>query len=211
MFDISQHLAKAKHLPHLLPEVAYHLQPSLSYASARKARPNDLRDQAVPLYNPPFTSRGRILSADAAGHEKELLRYYAAVLQAGQQHRKDPNALRHYFWLRPVLLNEGKAVVSFPWYDTYPEAASLLLALQEPDKQGLLFDDMDQGWQVEIYATNDKIYLAEGSGEDDDVPTVYVTSRPRLAKLAAEALVRLRHQLAFLVQQTGQNPWRYQA
>lgn len=209
MFDLSAHLAKARHLPHLALDVAYSMQSSLFYGSSRKPQPGDLRDQAVSLSVPGFTKRQVVLASDAAGHEKELLRYYTDVLQAAQRHRQDLRAIGHYFWLRPVLRHQEKTLVSFPWYDTYPEAASLLRALQAPSNDLTLFEDLEQGWQLAIYATADDLYLAQGTDGDDMPHTVYRTSRPRMRVLAAETLALLQKQLAFLVQATGQNPWRY--
>jgi hypothetical protein len=210
MFDLSAHLTRARHLPNLTPDVAYSMNSSLFYGSSRKPQPGDLRDKAVALRAPGFTKRQVVLASDAAGHEKELLRYYTDVLQAARQHRKDLKAISHYFWLRPVLRHQEKTVISFPWYDTHPEAAGLLRALQAPGNNLTLFEDLDQGWQVAIYATVDDIYLAEGSDGDNVPHAVYRTSRPRLAVLAAETLARLQKQLAYLVQETGQNPWRYE-
>jgi hypothetical protein len=105
-----------------------------------------------------------------------------------------------------VLRDKDKTVVSFPWYDTYPEAAGLLRALQADGNDQTLFDDLDQGWQAAIYATANEIYLAEGSDDDSEPSPVYRTSRPRLRVLAAETLALLQKQLAYLVAQTGQNP-----
>jgi hypothetical protein len=209
MFDLSAHLHRARPLPLLTTDVAYVMHASLFYGSLRKPQPGDLRYQAAPLRAPSYTKRQVALASAAAGQEKELLRYYADVFKAAQQHRQDLKAISHYFWLRPVLRDKDKTVVSFPWYDTYPEAAGLLRALQVDGDNQTLFDDLDQGWQVAIYATADEIYLAEGSDDDNEPGKIYRISRPRLRVLAAETLVLLQKQLAYLVAQTGQNPWRY--
>ena len=209
MFNLAYSLAKAKYLPDLAPDVAYIVQAGLFYGSLRKAEPNDMRDKTVALYNPSFTQKQHVLGLAVEKHEKELLRYYTDVLRAMQQHRKELNALSSYFWMRPVVRSRGKTLMSFPWHDTYPETAGFLRAVQDPSEEATLYSDLDQGWQVELYAAGNKLYLAQGSDDDDEPGTVYYTDRDRFAKLAAEALARTQYQLALFVRETGQNPWKY--
>lgn len=209
MFDLAQHLAKAKYLPDLAPDVAYSVQPTLFYGSFNKARPNDMREQSVALYTPPFVHKWQALTLDVERREKEMLRYYTEVLQTARQHRKELSHLTHYFGLQPVLRSKGRTLVSFPWPDTYLAAAGFLRAVQAGEVASTLYGDMDQGWQFEVYAEGNKLYVADGSDEDDRPAVVYCTDRNHFAKLAAEVLARLQQQVALFVRETGQNPWRF--
>ncbi|MGI4874039.1 MAG: hypothetical protein ACRYFX_23010 [Janthinobacterium lividum] len=209
MFSLAQHLAKAKYLPDLAPDVAYSVQPRLFYGSFNKARPNDMREQSVDLYLPPFVQKWQVLSLDVERREKELLRYYTSVLQAARQHRQDLRHLNAYFGLQPVLRSKSRTLVSFPWPDTYPRAAGFLRAMQSDKTTDTLYDEADQGWQFEAYAVANKLYLADGSDDDDRPAVVYYTDRDHFAQLAASALTRIQQQLALFVRETGQNPWQY--
>ena len=211
MFNLAEHLTKARKQPDLRPDVGFRLVPEFFYGSQRKPQPNDLRTQTVPLPVPGFVERRTVwVSAVKRPQDRqELLRYYQAVLRVAQQHRKDANATGHYFWLRPELRGSGGAVVTFPWYDTYPETAQLLQALQLPGDNQELLHDIEQGWQLGIYATADEVFIGQGTADDDKPQAVYRTNRARLASLAATVLVQTRELLAYLVQETGHNPWSY--
>jgi hypothetical protein len=206
--DPAGFLGAARHLPDLTPEVAYLIKPDLFYGSWRKAEPGDLRNKVVKLYQPRPTRRNMVLGTAALGQEQELVRYYQSVMQAAAAHRKGLRELRHYFWLRPVLLSRGEAVLTFPWHDTYPQAAEVLQSLTSPEPEGLLYHDLDQGWQLAIYATADKLYFQQGD-DDGRVADRYVTDRARLQTLAAAALARTRQQLETIVRGVGQDFWQF--
>jgi hypothetical protein len=199
----------SKYLPDLAPDVAFLIKPDFFYGNFRKPEPGDLRNKVVKLAVPRQTRSGHmVLSAAAVGHEAELARYYTSVVQAAAKHRKQLKDQRHYFWMRPVLLSRGEAVLTFPWYDTFPESASLLQSLLDPLPEGILYDDMDQGWSSAAYATADKVYFLQGD-ERGKVHTAVHTDRPRLQHAAGLALARTRQVLEALVKQVGEDYWRF--
>ena len=209
MFDLSQHLAKAKYLPDLTPDVGYSIRPTLFYGKFSKASPNDMRDQTVAFYTPPYVKKWLALTLDAERREKDLLRYYTEVLRAAKQHRQDLMHLSSYFGLQPVLRSKGRTLIAFSWPESYAGAAGFLRAAQAPEPAASLYGDIDQGWQFEMYAEGNKLYVADGSDDDDRPDVVYYTDRDHFAKLAADALNRLQKQVALFVRETGQNPWKY--
>jgi hypothetical protein len=209
MFDQLPPLSEAEYLPDLAPDVAYIMQPSFYYGPDRISQLSEFNEKSVALPKPTFVREERVLGLVVEGHEQQLVDYYQEVLRMIQQYGKQLSACSSYFWLRPVLLSMDKPVFTFPWCDTYPEVVSVLRALQDPRSEGILLDDMDQGWQAIIHAQGDLIYLAEGDGEQGNPYAFCCTDRARLAELAATALARTQRQLSVFVRATGQNPWQY--
>ncbi|WP_331059030.1 hypothetical protein [Hymenobacter sp.] len=210
LFDnLAEFTRNSKYLPDLAPDVAFLIRPDFFYGNFNKPEPNDMRNKVEKLYQPRQTRTGHlVLSAAAQGHESELARYYTSVVQAAAKHRKQLREQAHYFWMRPLLLSRGEVQLSFPWYDTFPESASLLKSLADPMPEGLLYDDMDQGWTAGAYATADKVYFLEGD-EDGKPHTACHTDRARLQQAATLALARTRQLLEALVKQVGQDYWRF--
>lgn len=206
--DPATFLRGARRLPDLTPDVAFLIKPDFFYGSWKKAEPNDLRNKVEKLYVPRPTQRSRVLGSAIVGKEQELVRYYQSVIEAAAKHRKALRELSHYFWMRPVLLSRGEAVLDFPWYDTYPETVSLLRGLTQPLPAGLLYDDMDQGWRFVAYATAEYLYFMQGD-DDGRVHTSCYTERPRFQALATAALERTRQQLETIVRGVGQDLWRF--
>jgi hypothetical protein len=211
---LSENLANftrsSKYLPDLAPDVAFLIKPDFFYGNFSKPEPGDLRNKVVKLYQPRQTRSGHfVLSAAALGHENELARYYLSVVQAAAQHRKQLKDQRHYFWMRPVLLSRDEVQLSFPWYDTFPESASLLQSLLDPMLEGILYDDMDQGWSSAAYATADKVYFLQGDEGGRRIYTAVHTDRARLQQAATTALANTRQVMEALVKQVGQDFWRF--
>ena len=194
----------SKYLPDLAPDVAFLIKPDFFYGNINKPEPNDLRDKVVKLAVPRQTRKGHlVLSAAAVGHEAELARYYTSVVKAATLHRKQLKDKTHYFWMRPVLLSRGEVILTFPWYDTFPESAGLLKSLVDPLPEGLIFEDMEQGWRFGAYATAEKVYFLQGTETGNH--TAVHTDRARLQQAAAGALARTRQILEILVKQVGQD------
>lgn len=199
----------SKYLPDLAPDVAFLIKSDFFYGNFNKPEPNDLRNKVVKLAVPRQTRSGHmVLSAAAQGHEAELARYYTSVVKAATLHRKQLKDQTHYFWMRPVLLSRGEVQLSFPWYDTFPESAGLLKSLLDPMPEGLLYNDMEQGWTSAAYATPDKVYFLEGD-EAGRPHTACHTDRARLQQAATTALARTRQLMEILVKQVGQDYWRF--
>ncbi len=195
LFDFS---GAAEYLPDLTPDVVFVILPEFE---------GPPRHEPIKLYRPRFVHGNKVLCSAAQSQEIELTRYYNSVMQAAAQHHKQLGTLGYYFWMRPVLLSQGQEVVSFPWYDTYPETANLFQSLLNQKTETRLYDDTEQGWTGAAYATATKICFLEGD-EDGNVLIACCTDRVQFQALVSKALVRLQQQMETLVAQLGHNPWR---
>jgi hypothetical protein len=126
----------------------------------------------------PKDSRGTVARlADVATNPSELTHYFKACLAVCQQYGKPP--MLHHFWLRAAICAGEACLVYFPWYDTYQEFrrwANAVLTSKEPQ----VFWDADQGWELEVWQTDEHFYFRRGNLDDrDEKPDCY-----RFSKLA---------------------------
>jgi hypothetical protein len=191
--------AHAKPIDSLEPEIAFHLQDEFRPVSGGPAEP---------LALPGFPRAERLLARtrEVMGHEAELAAYYAQVVAAARRHALTLSQVRHYFWMDLQLDNEEAGVeLSFPWYDTFATMDHFLAAIAGYD-QGMIYDDQDQGWAVEVWARNGTLYIRQSDPEADDDPGVAVTL-PRAGLQARIAPLRERTvELGADVWTTGEAP-----
>ncbi len=193
--------ADAKPIDSLEPEIAFQLRDEIQTAGYRPPEP-----LALPSFA--RADRLRVRSAEAVGHEAELAAYYARVVALARQHGLSFDQVRQYFWIDLRLDNASADVhLSFPWYDTFSAIDHVLRALEGPD-EGLVYDDEDQGWAIEIRARNGKFYIREHDPDGDDEPGLAVTL-PREGLRARIAPLRARTQklIASLAQELGADVW----
>ena len=105
-----------------------------------------------------------LLSAELRESADELIRYYSDVLRLVAHHGKDIHRNSNYFWLRPVLIAAGGFDISFPWYDTWDESVPMLAALGGKDN-GLIFHDIEQGWEFHAFGDENRLFLREGDSD----------------------------------------------
>jgi hypothetical protein len=69
--------------------------------------------------------------------------------------------------MRPIIYTADNLEITFPWYDTWLETKAFLdqMCTQEC---GYVFSDADQGWDVDIYATSEQLFLREGSLDNSE-------------------------------------------
>lgn len=125
--------------------------------------------------------------ADVSKNPSELIYYFKTCLALCQQYGKPP--MLHHFWLRAAILAGDAYLVYFPCYDTYQEFrrwANAVLTSNEPQ----VFWDADQGWELEVWQSDDHIYFRRGNLDDrDEQPDCY-----RFSKLALRGQIeRLIH------------------
>ena len=136
----------------------------------------------------PEGSRGTVARlADVSKNPSELIYYFKTCLALCQQYGKPP--MLHHFWLRAAILAGDAYLVYFPCYDTYQEFrrwANAVLTSNEPQ----VFWDADQGWELEVWQSDDHIYFRRGNLDDrDEQPDCY-----RFSKLALRGQIeRLIH------------------
>jgi len=109
----------------------------------------------------------------------ELVRYYQDVLRLVTRHRKEIGQKSQYFWMRPLIFARGKFAITFPWYDTWEEAVPLLNALAGSG-EGLLFHDLEQGWEFHAVAEGNRLFLRQGDPDSGEEHFVIATDRTQL-------------------------------
>ncbi len=129
-------------------------------------------------------------TCEAAGHERQLAGYYERVVRLAEQHQMPFDRIRHYFWLRLWLWNGADKVrVSFPWYDTFAEIDGFLswLCTAQP---GEVYEDVEQGWELEVHVEEDKLLVLEGDPDAEEAGVL--VSVPRAPLVVAVELLRER-------------------
>jgi hypothetical protein len=165
------------------------------------------RQLREPLYQPKVERYGDyLLSAEFQDSAIELVRYYQDVLRLGARHKKVLKQQSHYFWIRPLIFQKDEFAITFPWYDTWQEAVAVLDAL-EGTSDGLVFDDLEQGWDVQVFAEGDFLFLRQGDFDSGEEHIVIATHRARLASQVPAVRARVIHLLAELTGALGRDYW----
>jgi hypothetical protein len=186
-------------------EIGFLLHPVFYYGPARY--PQSL---AEPISRPTFARAAKHLATtkEAEDHVDELSRYYADIVHFSRKHDMSFQQFRHYFWLQLFICDpSGKFYVSFPCYDTLSEMEGLLHALVRPPSRGAVHWGRDQGWEVEIDAHDDMLYVREWDpdyGENDMVVKLPLLS---LASSSKTALDRARRVIAALAAVLTEDAW----
>ncbi len=134
-----------------------------------------------PLYKPNAERYGKyLLSAALEDSAAELVRYYQDVVRLIGHHGRTMEQELHYFWMRPLIFVREQVAITFPWYDTWEEAVPFLDALTRPD-DGLLFEDLEQGWEVNAFAECGQLFLRQGDFDIGEEYIVVATDRAQLS------------------------------
>ncbi|MDH6593225.1 hypothetical protein M2165_003114 [Variovorax sp. TBS-050B] len=193
--------ADAKPIDSLEPEIAFLLSEELRAVAHLPPAP-------LTLPSFPRAERLRARSVEVPGHEAELAAYYARLAALARRQGLRFDQVQHYFRLDLRLDNEAADVhLSFPWHDSFAAIDTVLRALAGPD-EGLVYDDQDQGWAVEIWARNGTLYIRERDPETDDDPGLAV-ALPRAGLQARIAPLRERTAklVAALAKEPGPPMW----
>ncbi len=167
------------------------------------------RKETSPL--PPVTNKGvanfNLRSLKAEEHPEKLLDYYREVLRLAKNYGKKPIEITQYFWLKLYIWRPDKHIsLNFPWYDSLNEMAPILEKIAS-DEEGMLFQDADLDWDIEIVAQDGFIYIREGNFEEGEINAMLKTPRARLAIDCAEALARARALIGWLSDEIGEDYW----
>ncbi|MGC1304657.1 MAG: hypothetical protein WA840_19985 [Caulobacteraceae bacterium] len=164
----------------------------------------------------PSVDDGYVATAALVGREQDLAGYYQRLIAVLTRRGRTEALTRPFphFRVQPLILSAGTGLTEFSWVDSVPETASVLEALAGApagaDADGLVWDDLDQGWAVRILARGETTYLVEWNWEDEaDVPAGYGFRTDALADQAAGALERLTAMHRHLVQALGRDYWSY--
>lgn len=195
--------AAAKPITSLEPEIAFHLQDALHHGADHRTEP---------LALPDFPRASRLLArtSEVLGHEAQLAAYYRQVAALARAHALKFDHVRQYFWMDLRLDNEDADVrLSFPWYDTF-SAMDHFFAAVAGDAEGLVYDDQDQGWALEVWARGRTLYLRQSDPDADaDDESGQAVALPRAALQARIGPLRERTLkiVAFLAKDFGSDVW----
>ncbi|MEI2429263.1 hypothetical protein RDV84_22750 [Lysobacter yananisis] len=202
-------LSQTRNLPSLEAEVCFQIQDRFYYGPDRVSDPSDYERLAEKLAPPAIAlvSPSMVRSAEALGHEAELAAYYRQIVRLARHHQRPFNSIRHYFWLRLWLWNsQQQAHIAFPWYDSYAEIDRVLKALVEIES-GPVHDDADQGWEVQIHARGDAVYLLQRDPDEDEALAALCVPRAELARQVAQLRERTQGLIARLSGELGADVW----
>lgn len=164
-------------------EIGFHVHPDFYFGPENRFMEEQWERMREPLYAPavesyaPPPERGcaRYLLTKALEHAPdELIRYYADVLRLIDKHRKKVIDHRDYFTLQPILYSPGGEFELRYFTSEHWETAALNLQGLEERQDGLLVDEIDEHWKLEIIGDGDTLYIrvadpdAESGEEEQD-------------------------------------------
>lgn len=165
-----------------------------------------------PLYQPRVEMHHShvdlVFTSALDGSASELVRHYRNVLRLAEEHARPP--ARSHFWLRPFILSAGEPEVPFDWHDTREDAEALLSDLEKP-VEGELFHDLDQGWEVEVFASGDRLFIRYANFDTQEELACFCCDRAALVRQVAPLRVRLDAILAELRMALGADYWSRKA
>ena len=159
---------------------------------------------------------GHVLTADAVGHEAELIRHFARLPPLPDRAQRRETATFCSLGVNLLLCLSGEAPVLVDMFAGSWKAASALLDaladLQFPS--GEFYDNLDQSWALRILVERDAVLVLEWDWEAADPRQEARALRlPRrdLAVQAAAARRRLDHLHGALAAALGCDLWFYPA
>jgi hypothetical protein len=147
---------------------------------------------------------GFLRLSDFAEEKGRLVAYYREVATLATRHGKGFNDISYHFWMRMTIGCDG-AGLGFPWYSHWSEFERLL-AFIETATEGERFEDIDQGWDLEILRGADGFFARETDTEGEE----YANLRLPAAALIAAAKAARRDgtaAIAVLTAQLGPDLW----
>lgn len=179
--DRPEWMSRAKPVEAVTLDVGFLIADAFYYGPENGFSKEQFQQLREPLYAPKTQQYGQyLLSAELSESAAELIRYYRDVLRNVARHRKDIDQQSHYFWMRPIIYAGTEFVITFPWYDTWEDATPLLHALALP-ADGLLFNDLEQGWEFHAIAEGDRLFLRQGELDSGEEHLVIAVDRARLS------------------------------
>jgi hypothetical protein len=188
-------------------EVGFAISDTFYYGPENDITPEQWQTLREPLYQPRVEIfRHYVLSRALDLSATELITYYQDVLRLIARHGKDLRQKSQYFWMRPLIFADGSFDITLSWHDTWEAATSVLDSLASPG-DGILYDDLDQGWDFKAYAERDRLFLRESDPDSGTEYVVVSTNRSAVARQAAVLRERVDRVLKNLTAALGQNFW----
>jgi hypothetical protein len=200
--DNPEWVSRAKRVDAAVVDVGFMVSESFYFGPENGFSPEQWESLREPLYQPTVERHGQyVLTSALAATPAELLKYYADVIRMRDKHGKRWAMQPTYFWMRPLIFSPCVYEISFPWYDTWEETKPLLDAIEWPG-DGEIFSDVEQGWEVAIVASGDRLLIRQGdfdSGEEQECVSCDRSNLsrqiPLLRDRSERLLSELRHEL----------------
>ena len=198
---------RAKPVEAIRVDVGFLIRESFYYGPENGFTQEQWQQLREPLYQPKVEKYGDyLLSTELGELTSELVLYYQDVLRLVASHQKEIGQELDYFWMRPMIFARGEFDIDFPWYDTWEDAVRLLDALAGAS-DGLLVDDLDQGWDFQAFADGSHIFLREGNWENNEEHIVIAANRAQLSSQIPVVRERVAHLIGDLSVALGRNYW----
>ena len=157
---------------------------------------------------------GFVTTADAAGQAPLLATHYRHILQAAPRRAAWRQDIARFacFAVDLVIAMDGEHPLRIEMFGGAAMAATALLGrLADPAApDGLLYDNLDQGWALRMTATATEVFTLEWNWErpaDEDEPRALRFPRHVLASQARGAVQRLEPLHAALTLAIGSDLW----
>lgn len=96
----------------------------------------------------------------------ELQCYFADVLRVMGRHGRQLRPADPLFHLRLGVFIAGDYAIRRNWHDRWGEIVRVLDALASPvEKRDVVYDDVEQGWQVTVFATPAALFMRQSNFE----------------------------------------------
>lgn len=215
IFDVPDDawMARAKPLGPFVWDAAFRVADSLYIGPENGFSPQEWEAARVPLDPPDLPRRlhGYAVTLDLIGREAALVAFYERLIAAAEMHGKCA-ALAvpfPYFRITPTLLEAGEPVLSFPWTDDVAQTRVVLSALAEAGADGVVWDDIDQGWFMRIVRRDGALFIVEGEPDEDEPSVALRADASAVAAQAGAALRRLNAIHRHLTRACGQDFWTF--
>jgi hypothetical protein len=205
--DRPEWMTRAKPVKAVSVDIGFLIAESFYYGPENGFSQEQWQQVREPLYQPEVERYGDyLLSAELRESAAELIRYYQDVLRLVARHRKEIRRQSQYFWMRPLIFAQGEFAITFPWYDTWEEAIPMFDALAGPG-EGLLFHDLEQGWEFHAFADGDRLFLRQGDLDSGEEHFVIAADREQLADQTPAVRQRIDHLMQELSTALGRDYW----
>jgi hypothetical protein len=205
--DRPEWISRAKAAANVTVDVGFLISKTFYYGPENGFSQEQWQQLREPLLQPALEQYGDFLLSAALGESvEELIQYYRDVVRISAKHRKEIRQQSPYFWIRPLIFSRGEFAISFPWYDTWEEALPVLNALVATG-DGLLFDDLDQGWQLQMFAEGGHLYLRRSDFDSGEEQCIIAANRAQIAGQVPALRNRVAQQLQELTAALGRDYW----
>ena len=207
MMDVPDWVARAKPVTGLTVEVGFLTEETFYYGPENDISPEQWAALRKPLYQPDVPRHdGYVLTGALVEAPEELVKHYADVVRLLGEHGKWSARQPHYFWLRPILFAPEPFAITFPWYDAWDEAEPVLDAL-EAGGEGVVFDDVEQGWEVVMFIAGGRLFIRQGNFDTGAEEACVCCEWEPVARQIPALRARCHHLLGRLRSAFGRDYW----